>query len=137
MMRALWKCPVEEDKAKDIVNALLGQEINCVRKEGMVDCKTEKEFDKKFDDLKTGFPVTFIKWLFTKKNKLRNVVNIMKKTMISHVRIAAGLGNPPNKFVNNRCEAMNLVLKEATANESSDFVRFLEIVKEKVSIFIA
>ena len=50
----------------------------------------------------------------------------------TEVRVAAGLGNPPNKWVNNRMESLNLVIKEQINNNAVDMVTFLEAVKEKV-----
>ena len=52
--------------------------------------------------------------------------------MLTEVRVAAGLGNPPNKRVNNRMESLNLVIKKQINNNPVDMVTFLEAVKEKV-----
>ena len=52
--------------------------------------------------------------------------------MLIEVRVVAGLGNPPNKRVNNRMESLNLVIKEQINNNAVDMVTFLEAVKEKV-----
>ena len=134
MKRALKKC-VQEDKATEIVHSLLGQEINNVRKEGLIDCRSEKEFDLKFDQMKKKLPESFVKWMDSKKNRLRTVGDTMKKCMLWDVRVSAGLGCPPNKFTTNRCEALNHVLKEAIDHSKSDIVRFLEIAKEKVRHF--
>ena len=48
------------------------------------------------------------------------------------VRIKAGLGNPPNKWVNNLAESMNNIIKEAVSYSAVDIVSSLEIIKEKV-----
>ena len=48
------------------------------------------------------------------------------------VRIKAGLGNPPNKWVNNLSESMNNIIKEAVSYSAVDIVSSLEIIKEKV-----
>ena len=52
--------------------------------------------------------------------------------MLIEVRVVAGLGNPPNKWVNNRMESLNLVIKEQINNNAVDMVTLLEAVKEKV-----
>ena len=52
--------------------------------------------------------------------------------MFTAVRVAAGLGNSTNKWVNNRMESLNLVIKEQINNNAVDMVTFLEAVKEKV-----
>ena len=52
--------------------------------------------------------------------------------MLTEVRVAAGLGKPPNKWVNNRMESLNLVIKEQINNNAVDMVTFLVAVKDKV-----
>ena len=48
------------------------------------------------------------------------------------VRIKAGLGNPPNKWVNNLSESMNNIIKKAVSYSAVDIESSLEIIKEKV-----
>ena len=56
----------------------------------------------------------------------------LEKCMLKPVRTAAGLGNPPNKWVNNLCESLNNVIKEEIDNNSVDLITFLEKIKERV-----
>ena len=44
--------------------------------------------------------------------------------MFTAVRVAAGLGNSTNKWVNNRMESLNLVIKEQINNNAVDMVNF-------------
>ena len=64
-------------------------------------------------------------------NKI-SIKSTIEKCMLTGVRVAAGLGNPSNKWVNNRMESLNLVIKEQIKNNAVDMVTFLEAVKEKV-----
>ena len=52
--------------------------------------------------------------------------------MLTEVRVGAGLGNPPNKWVNKKMESLNLLIKEQINNSAVDMVSFLEAVKERV-----
>ena len=52
--------------------------------------------------------------------------------MLTEVRVAVGSGNSPNKWVNDRMDSLNLVIKEQINNNAVDLVTFLEAVKEKV-----
>ena len=52
--------------------------------------------------------------------------------MIKCVRVKAGLGNSPNKLVNNRPESMNNIIKELVSYNAVNIVSFLEKRKEKV-----
>ena len=56
----------------------------------------------------------------------------MKECMLKPVRIAAGLGNPPNKWSNQRTESINLVIKEAAANQVTDQTTIHDIIQERV-----
>ena len=70
--------------------------------------------------------------LLGQKFRLRSLKSTIEKCMLTEVRVAAGLGNPPNKWVNNRMESLHLVIKEQINNNAVDMVTFLEAVKEKV-----
>ena len=59
-------------------------------------------------------------------------IKILEVHYRKEVIVAAGLGNSPNKWVNNRMESLNLVIKEQINNNAVDMVTFLEAVKEKV-----
>lgn len=52
--------------------------------------------------------------------------------MLKPVRTAAGLGDPPNKWSNQRTESMNNVLKEANENQVSDQVNIHEVIEARV-----
>ena len=66
------------------------------------------------------------------KFRLRSLKSAIENCTLAEVRVAAGLGNPPNKWVNNTMESLNLVIKEQINNNAVDMVTFLEAVKEKV-----
>ena len=59
-------------------------------------------------------------------------IKILEVHYRKEVIVAAGLGNSPNKWVNNRMESLNLVIKEQINNNAVDMVTFLEAVKKKV-----
>ena len=44
--------------------------------------------------------------------------------MLTEVGVTVGLGNPPNKWVKNRMESLNLVIKEQINNNAVDLVTF-------------
>ena len=52
--------------------------------------------------------------------------------MLKTVCTTAGLGNPPNKWSNQRTEAMNNVIKEANNNQISDQVTIHEVIEGQV-----
>ena len=53
--------------------------------------------------------------------------------MIKCIRVKAGLGNPPKKWVNNLSKSMNNIIKELINYNAVDIVSFLEIIKESFS----
>ena len=68
----------------------------------------------------------------TTKFRLRSLKPTIEKCKLTEVRVAAEFGNPPNKWVNNTMESLNLVIKELINNNAVDMVTFLEAEKEKV-----
>ena len=56
----------------------------------------------------------------------------MERFMLKHVRMAAGLRSPPNKWVNNVTDSLHNVMKEQINNNSVDLVHFLEKIKNKL-----
>ena len=130
MKRALMRIGVED--CQEIPKEILGTEISGLRIEGLVDADTEEVFEDLFEERKKIWPSEFNTWLETKKGRLRNIPDMIKKSMLKPVRIAAGLGNPPNQWTNNTCEALHAVVKEEQNNESLDLCSFIHNVKEKV-----
>ena len=66
------------------------------------------------------------------QGRARSLKETLKKCMLKPVRVAAGLGNPPNKFVNQRTESLNTVIKEALVNKKLDQVSYHDIIYDKV-----
>ena len=59
----------------------------------------------------------FKEWMLTTKGRHRSMKTTLKLCMLKSTRIAAGLGNPPNKWDNQRTESLNNVIKEAAENQ--------------------
>lgn len=96
---------------KDIITEILGKEYGNLRTPGLVDCPVAS-FEQQYKTLSSHWPPEFVKYLESTELKVRSVKETLKKCMNVDVRKAAGLGNPPNKYDNQRAEAMNSVLKE-------------------------
>ena len=60
------------------------------------------------------------------------LIDTMKKCMLQPIRTEAGLGNPPNKWVNNRTENLHEVIKEKLNYASFDACTSLERVRDTV-----
>ena len=56
-----------------------------------------------------------------------SLVDTFKVCTNKNDRIAAGLGNPPNKFNNQRTESMNSVVKEAIGTRYSDQQQYMRL----------
>ena len=52
--------------------------------------------------------------------------------MLRPVRVAAGLGNPPNKWQNQRTEAYNNVIKEEISRQKTDQVTIHDLIEKRV-----
>lgn len=70
--------------------------------------------------------------MVTSKGRHRSIKDTLQSCMLKNVRIAAGLGNPPNKWDNRRTESINNVIKEATDNHVTDQATIHEILETQV-----
>ena len=116
----------------EIVREVLGLEYGGKRLEGLVDSVDVETFEMNYRRLKLTWPEKFIKFLEDRKGKHRTLVDAFKLNMLKPVRIAAGLGDPPNKYVNNLNESLNLVVQEANNRNFVDVFPFIENVKTRV-----
>ena len=99
---------------------------------GLVDCSTEEDFERELKVLEQQWPSQFTEWLHTREGRLRPLSESMKKCMLRPVRVAAGLGNPPNKWQNQRAEACNNVIKEEISRQKTDQVTIHELIEHRV-----
>ena len=75
----------------------------------------------------------FKEWMLTTKGRHRSMKTTLKLCMLKSTRIAAGLGNPPNKWDNQRTESLNNVIKEAAENQVTDQASILETLESDSS----
>ena len=132
MKRKLGELGCKNSEVKEIVKDVLGTERNGIRVKGLVDAADDKTFRTNFDKLKKNWPKKFIEWLEHRGGRQRCLLDTMSLCMLKPVRVAAGLGNPPNKCFNNVAEALHNVIKEELNHDALDVVAFLEKVKERV-----
>lgn len=98
-----------------IIKSILGMEYNGHREAGLVDHETSS-FYKAYERVAKAWPIEFQDYMVSNHLRLRPLKETLLLCMGKQVRIDAGLGNPPNKFNNQRAESMNSVLKESLGN---------------------
>ena len=96
--------------------------------EGLVDAKTEVDFDSKLILLADTWEEHEL--LRTKKAEKQQSFHAwfkkyhseeVKKTMLYPIRVAAGMGDPPSEFCTNDSEAINSALKQFLGFKKSDW----------------
>lgn len=95
----------------------------------LVDCDMAEDLEKMYVEKESNWPEEFKQWMLTDKGRLRSLKGTLKECMLRPVHVAAGLGNPPNKWDNQRTEAMNNVVKEKAHHQVSDQVAIHEILE--------
>lgn len=100
MKRFLSSVDISTQKVDEIIKLFFGAESNGAREKGLVDYENEEEFDAAFESTKSYLPPKLITWLHGTKGRKCSFLEMMKKHMLKPIRIAAGLGNPPNKWDN-------------------------------------
>ena len=128
----LTELKVPSPKQTEIARRLLGAEHHGRRIIGLVDCTSEEQFDKELRVTECQWPEAFTIWLSSSEGRLRPFSESMKKCMLRPVRVAAGLGNPPNKWQNQRTEAYNNVLKEEISRQKTDQVTTHDLIEKHV-----
>ena len=58
--------------------------------------------------------------------------NLMKEHLLKPVRIDAGLGNPPTRYVSNRVECVNSLLKRETERKESPVDQFVKTMQGEI-----
>ena len=91
---------VSEATKKNIQQEILGSEYGGKRVQGLVDCENEAEFEQNYVTKESQWPEEFRQWIVTSKGRHRSMKDTLQHCMLKPVRIAAGLGNLPNKWDN-------------------------------------
>jgi hypothetical protein len=129
LLAELKKHPSLEKKT--VIKSLLGTEFNGVRSPGLVD---SKHFAEEYTQLSAQWPSDFKKYIESQELKVRSLKETFKKCMGRDIRIAAGLGDPPNKYDNHRAESMNHTLKESLGSHFVDQASVHDLVFENLVV---
>jgi hypothetical protein len=125
--RKLDQLQVPSKQHVEIVAAILGTEFKGKRTKGLVDYSGDR-----FKKIEKICPPAFISFLHATSGRTRSIIDTIKRCMSREACVAAGLGNPPNKFTNQRAESMNSVLKEEIGKETTDMLVLHELVYERI-----
>ena len=123
---------VSEKESEEIRCQILGKERDGVRTNGLVDLQDGEQFDKSYAEVSKSWPDQFKSWLEKTEGRVRSLKDALKVSMLKPIRTAAGLGNPPNSYLNQRVESLNNVIKEALNHQCTDQVSIHEVLLEKV-----
>ena len=104
---------------RSIVDSILGREFGDARIDGLVDCETVDFREKYAEEAKT-WPSEFQMYMESRKLWVRPLKETLLLCMGRDTTVAGGLGDPPNKFDNQRAESLNNVFKEAADNRFVD-----------------
>ena len=110
----------------------MGSEFGGKRVKGLVDCDNETEFEELYVNKEAHWPEQFKEWMVTTKGRHRSMKMTLKFCMLKPTRTAVGLGNPPNKWDNQRTESLNNVIKEAAVNQVTEQATIHEILEAEV-----
>ena len=116
----LLEMKVSNDVMLEIIQDIFGGLIR--GKPGLVDAFTAGDLRSQFDQLKTkweGVASGFHNWFF--EYKLQEI----EDSMLSPIRQAAGLGNPPEPFYTNEIESINRINKRKTGYKASECRNFV------------
>ena len=123
----LLEMKVSNDALLEIIQDVFGSLIR--GKPGLVDAFTAGDLRNQFNQVKTkwesiapGFHNWFLEY------KLQEI----EDSMLSPIRQAAGLGNPPEPFYTNEIESINRVIKRKAGYKASEWPEFCKLAKELI-----
>ena len=103
--------------------------------EGLVDSSDEQELEKSIENLKGMWndrekpfndPPCFYDWFVS------NCKQVVQTTMLKPLRMAAGLGNPPDPYYTNDVESLNKVIKHQVKYKAQELPQFVLSMKEMI-----
>ena len=83
---------IPKSTEREISYSILGMERDGRRACGLIDAENESLFDRQYDALSAGWPEIFKDWMTSTVGKVRSNKEMLKKNMLSCVRLAGGLG---------------------------------------------
>ena len=84
---------ISSQTARQIAYSILGQEGYGRRVFGLIDATNDGLFDRQYEVVSKTWPKIFQDWMASTVGKLRSNKDMLKKNMVSYVRMEAGLGN--------------------------------------------
>ena len=117
-----------------ITQDIFGKQVGSCHFEGLVDAKSDAEFEKgvdmltrKWNDLPDqGSVQRFVAWFVTYKR------DAIQHGLLCSQRQKAGLGDPPTAFTTNASESINAVLKSKVNYKKSELPLFIDKLKEAI-----
>jgi hypothetical protein len=130
----LCELNIPENVRLMITQDIFGKQVGSCHFEGLVDAKSDTEFEKgvdmltrKWKDLPDqGSLQRFVAWFVTYKREA------IQHGLLRSQRQKAGLGDPPTAFTTNASESVNAVLKSKVNYKKSELPVFIDKLKEAV-----
>ena len=124
---------IDESNRRLICADIFGQQVGTTFEEGIVDSDDVEEFDARLHSIRSTWEkrignkgIAFHDWFVKYKS------NLMKEHLLKPVRIDAGLGNPPTRYVSNRVECVNSLLKRETERKESPVDQFVKTMQGEI-----
>ena len=133
LKRELKGLNVTQDEINAILKQILGHEFQGKRNKGLVDYGKD-EFIAMYDLVSCKWPAKFREYMESTSLRVRSLKDSLLQTMGAAVRTAAGLGDPPNKYTQQRAECINNTVKEALDQQKLDQATLHEKVLDNVIV---
>jgi hypothetical protein len=137
--KKMGDCNIDKKSQNSIMDKLFGVQMDNDRIDGLVQAKSDEEFNTALDE--------FIEFLHTIPNTseflnyfMKYKVDFFEKNLRADYRKKAGLGDPPRPYDQNASESMNNLLKYKIDKEKQlfEFIKYYEAVlkqeQEKIEI---
>jgi hypothetical protein len=137
MQEKLHDYGISKGTAAEIIADVFGKQCGSCFMDGLVDCNSESEFDKKLKELEKKWNSLESPFAPPSGPRFYNYfchyqAEVVKLHMRRDIREAVGLGSPPLMFTTNCSESVNAALKRKVNYKEHEWPDFNEHLKELV-----
>ena len=123
--------------SQEFLDDIFGKHIRNSYQEGLVDCCSSDDFDRRLSQLKSVWDSRESLHLSTAESSFYNFFLKYQSTVIKYhmrkdLRECVGLGSPPSIFTTNGSESINAAIKRKVDHKESDWPQFNEQIKNLV-----
>lgn len=115
--------------AREITSDIFGCKLDGAREGGLVDCKSEEEFQSALNELKKRWPTLHNNAKHFLSYFVKGPADVIKDSTRADIRSMCSLGFPPTTYSQNASECLNRYVKENAKGSGDVLVHWSKLLK--------